>query len=527
MKFLCPQCKAKYRIADEKLAQRASSRMKCRKCGHVIDIHSATVPDSVRPPGVGADDDEDDDAGDDAPRQDLPRVAAAPAAAGAGAPPRRSATATPQPKRGVAAAPPKRPATAAAAPPRRGGATATAQAVAEKAAPAEEDERPSATAATAAKPAVAKPAAAPPPKNEFEEDAPTRIHDGTALAAAFLAVGDRGTLPGPASAADEWYVGIEGSPIGPLGAAQIREKAREGKATLESLVWRDGFEEWKPLKDFPELVALVGEASRPAAVAVSADVLPAPSPARDAKKAAPLVSEPPSDLLEQIGAAPRKSSSHPAAWAAIIVALAFGVTIGAVLLSKTEKQEVVRYVEVPASAKAEPVAAPGDTPHTIEESTVSGGPAKRVVAQGPKPEPTPAGSAKGGLPSLGGLGTLGGLGGPAPQGTDVAGGGAAGPGGQLDGAAISRVVSNFTSSVRRGCWDQALSARGPDAPSSARVGVTITIAPSGNVDNVTTTGDPKGYPNLAHCIESKVRGWHFPRSSASTTAQVPFVFAAQ
>jgi hypothetical protein len=59
------------------------------------------------------------------------------------------------------------------------------------------------------------------------------------------------------------------------------------------------------------------------------------------------------------------------------------------------------------------------------------------------------------------------------------------------------------------------------------VGVTITIAPSGNVDNVTTTGDPKGYPNLSHCIESKVRGWRFPRSSAPTTAQVPFVFAAQ
>jgi hypothetical protein len=104
---------------------------------------------------------------------------------------------------------------------------------------------------------------------------------------------------------------------------------------------------------------------------------------------------------------------------------------------------------------------------------------------------------------------------------------AAAPGGQLDGASIQRVVGNFTSSVRRGCWDQALAARGPDAPSSARVAVTITISPSGGVDNVTTSGDPKGYPNLAHCIESRVRGWHFPRSSGTTTANVPFVFAAQ
>jgi predicted Zn finger-like uncharacterized protein len=32
MKFLCPQCKAKYKIADTKVANRATPRMKCRKC---------------------------------------------------------------------------------------------------------------------------------------------------------------------------------------------------------------------------------------------------------------------------------------------------------------------------------------------------------------------------------------------------------------------------------------------------------------------------------------------------------------
>ncbi len=53
------------------------------------------------------------------------------------------------------------------------------------------------------------------------------------------------------------------------------------------------------------------------------------------------------------------------------------------------------------------------------------------------------------------------------------------------------------------------------------------ITVSGGVDNVTTTGDPKGYPNLAHCIEAKVRAWRFPRSSGTTTANVPFVFAVQ
>jgi hypothetical protein len=200
------------------------------------------------------------------------------------------------------------------------------------------------------------------------------------------------------------------------------------------------------------------------------------------------------------------------------------VTIGIVLFSKTESREVVKYVEVQPSAKAAPSAA--NPTMTIEESTVSGGGTKKAVGTTQKVEPTaPVPSGKTGLQGLQGLNGLNGLG-PTTQGPDVASQ-ANLPGGQLDGNAIQRVVANFSSSVRRGCWDSALAARPPDAPSTARVGVTINIAASGAVDNVTTTGDPKGYPNLAHCIESKVRAWRFPRSSAPTTAQVPFVFAAQ
>ena len=113
----------------------------------------------------------------------------------------------------------------------------------------------------------------------------------------------------------------------------------------------------------------------------------------------------------------------------------------------------------------------------------------------------------------------------AAGGSDPAAGSA--PGGQLDGTSIQRTVSNYIPGVRRGCWETALSSRASDAPTSARVGATITISPSGSVDSVTTTGDPKGYPSLARCIESKVRTWRFPRSSSTTTANVPFVFAAQ
>src|SRR3954471_23575369 len=53
MKFLCDQCKAKYQIADEKV-QGKTLRMKCRKCGHVIEIRAITgdtKPSSLPPPG--------------------------------------------------------------------------------------------------------------------------------------------------------------------------------------------------------------------------------------------------------------------------------------------------------------------------------------------------------------------------------------------------------------------------------------------------------------------------------------------
>src|SRR5262249_57580557 len=57
MKFLCDNCKAKYQIADEKVAGK-TVRMKCRKCGHQIEVRAAVTETSVatNPPktSVGA-----------------------------------------------------------------------------------------------------------------------------------------------------------------------------------------------------------------------------------------------------------------------------------------------------------------------------------------------------------------------------------------------------------------------------------------------------------------------------------------
>ena len=51
MKFLCPNCKTKYQIAEEKVAER-SVKINCRNCGFLIRIAqlSPGVPAS---PGAG------------------------------------------------------------------------------------------------------------------------------------------------------------------------------------------------------------------------------------------------------------------------------------------------------------------------------------------------------------------------------------------------------------------------------------------------------------------------------------------
>jgi hypothetical protein len=100
-------------------------------------------------------------------------------------------------------------------------------------------------------------------------------------------------------------------------------------------------------------------------------------------------------------------------------------------------------------------------------------------------------------------------------------------GGQLDAAQTQSTVARYTGSVKRSCWQPALDARDPSAPTSARVMLTITVGASGSVQNVTTSGDPRGYPGLASCIGGRVRAWQFPATGGTTTVNVPFVFAAQ
>lgn len=396
-----------------------------------------------------------------------------------------------------------------------------------------------------------------------------------AISDALLAESPPPEPPAPvAPAVPEWHVGIDGAPAA-LTTEGLREKIREGKVTGESLVWKATFENWKPLASVPELLAML-EAARSAApraavvalVTPRATAAPAPPVVTPTEPAPdPGVSREPFTPVEVastshvVSAAelphaddavskssrrlavvmdddegpvssfklPKRAATPLAAWFAIVIAMAFGIVIGAVVFGSRQPKEVIRYVEVPVP-KVDKAAPPEEAkPAEVREVAAAEDPAAAQPGQkGARRPASPAPAATGKPGSL-----LAGLSAAPQTGPGPAGGTENAPaqqqagGGQLDATSIQRTVSTYVPAVRRGCWQPALDARSPDAPSSARVVATITVAPSGAVDNVTSTGDPAGYPGLARCIESRVRGWKFPAGSGTTTANVPFVFAAQ
>ncbi|HVJ19382.1 MAG TPA: GYF domain-containing protein [Polyangiaceae bacterium] len=442
MKFLCPSCKAKYHVADEKIAGR-SLRMKCRKCEFLISLSDAPPAPPTLAPSDG-----------ELVLPKLPRPPALP---------------------DLGTSPP-----------------------------------------WAASQSVAR-AAAPSPVGGFVT---ARSHGAAAIAmVAPAALADEALAVDEALQAtpEEWFVEIKGAPSGPLPLSELRQKAGSGEVTLRSLVWRDGDEAWRPLSSVPELVAIVEEQLSSVHAAVAPPPLPA-SP-KSSERPRPHVDH----AAEDLAAAGLSQRRLPlAAYLAVAVAMMLGLTIGFVLFDKGEQPTRVVQASTPA-----PEGTPGASaaaagaefappPPAVETASASTPPQSQQVARAtPRPSGKPATEAVKDLSAL-----SAGQAGPSNE----APAGAAGP---LDSATIESTVARYKASVKRSCWQPALEARADNAPTSARVNVTITVAPSGNVQNVTTSGDPKGYPGLTSCIAGRVRGWQFPPSGSSTTVNVPFVFAGQ
>lgn len=92
-------------------------------------------------------------------------------------------------------------------------------------------------------------------------------------------------------------------------------------------------------------------------------------------------------------------------------------------------------------------------------------------------------------------------------------------GGTFDAGAIERVVNSRKAGVKRTCLD-----RGGSSAGSTKVTASLTIAPNGSVQNVSTTGND---PAVAKCIEQQLHGWSFPAPGEVKQVQIPFVFVRQ
>jgi predicted Zn finger-like uncharacterized protein len=552
MKFLCPNCNAKYQISEEKVAGR-SVKIHCRNCGFVIRVAQPSVTAltshlaSLRPPApdasVGA-----AVAPRAPPRPPQPGPALTPESQATPLP-RRAATAEPQattlPRPGRGAGPP-----VAAS----GARVASAGAVGLARAQPKRAGAPSAGSEERAH-ELLRQATAP-----RESGHASRPRSGTpgALAGAFAKAVD--VAPAAAEemvSGDEWWVGIQDVPTGPLKLSDLRTKAAQGVVGPDSLVWREGFADWAPLKKYPELLAVLEEAT--SRTASSPQIVPGPIAPPAAAAAAVAISDPfrvgpaeapiavsapralaaaTADLdgaVEQIAGLSKAPKVPVAAWLAVGVALVCGFTGGFVVFSSSPSANPANSSQAAALAAAPSasgaaqaaLAEAAETP-TVEAQASPNGPGAK---SGHGSQTRNSGSsAQGRSPQAQGLAGLRGLsaGRSAGPSGSLDGQGAGSSSGQgLDADTLQKTVSRYKGSVNRSCWQPALDTRDTNAPTTARVSVTLVVAASGQVVSATTGGDPVGYRGLARCIEARVRGWQFPASRGNTTVNVPFVFAAQ
>ena len=541
MKFLCEHCKAKYQIADEKVAGR-TVRMKCRKCGNHIEVRAAVTETSVaaKPP----------EASEGAPR---PSPARPPA-------PRAKPLAT-----NLSHAAPARPSDR---PADHGGALAGA----------------------------------------FQRNVQ---RDDEAAAGAM----DLREL----SAADEWYVAVNGVPVGPVRVGEVRRKAAMGAVTEDSLCWQEGMEEWRTIRTVTELAAVVREAANggrvshlpegprpptppPARQRIStAPAAPAPRPpARAPLGPAPRANAVPftsrmmtpdeeagptvvgrSPLLEDMSAEahpahtngapyglaaahapdpfgapapardpfmqpgafaaaapepmpaaiappivvapPRKGGLSPFAILMIAMGCCFAITAAIVIFTRPAPQIVVAAPVASAPTAAQAATATAAQPQATSQPETAGNPAVadagvKVASGGPR-QPAGAGGSTGGAkpatpnatdPALREL-IQGSTSGPS-TGTSTSGGG----GSQLSEEDVKRVVGRYQNAVKRTCWD-----RISTQTSSVNVVVHVNVGGTGQVSSASATGND---PVVAHCLEEEVRLWRFPGGGV---AEIPFHFIRQ
>jgi len=579
MKFLCPQCKAKYQIADEKIEGR-TLRMKCRRCEHEIVVKGDLAIAESEPPPPN--------------NQPVQPAAKAPIA--------------------VRPTPAARPAAG-----------------------------PSVGARRPVGAALAAPASAPASRSPAPRGA------GSALGADFRRQMSAGAAEPARSATatplDAWHVAIHEVPVGPMKREELARKIAAGAVTGESLCWREGFDDWRPLRDVAELSPLLRRptnpppvarptppmgrvapaagrpvpAARPGAVPVrssgpSAGQRPAAGAISGARAAAPaarsnvvpiggrlgaaaapafeeeqeddfdeatVVAQSPLDAERLRASAPdtaalgalvassppptaaatpafeapvfappssppahvaysepprrRKKAMSPIVWIAIAGAGTFGMTLAAMVGTKLFQQPPAPAVAIVAPPLATPTqnGAP-QAPIEIPDEVVAPTTPDEVAAPAGTGAHTPT-KRGGGAQAAGGGGRqltaaqqaeLDRMAGGSSAATNLtppprnSGGsdGPAAPAAELSAAQLRAVVLRNRPGLQH-CYEMA--ARQTGSSETMRANVEIAVGGSGVVTRVSATG-PTAPAQLTTCLEGAVRRWHFP---AGGEAAFPVVFS--
>lgn len=473
MKFLCPGCKAKYQISDQKVAGK-TLKMNCRQCGEEIVIR-----------GDGP-----------APGGPAPRPMAPPAP-----------------------------------------------------------------------PGQAGPAGAPPPPP------PPPAAAGGALGAGFRSQLNSQAPVAPTAAPDEWHVAINDIPVGPMRREEVGRKIAAGAVTGESLAWREGLDDWLPVRNIPELAVMCRDA-----VAYAPPTPPPPAelqPAMRAPQVAPVGARPappppeppqpafatsapgnfaapsPQAPMENTGVSVVQgmpsdpSRNQPNLAAMIFMALAAGaflIMLGGLMFkmmaAPTESARAPAPAPAPVQAPAPAPAAHGDEAeddgeaHVIDldmeeisgqSRTARAKPRAKSAKPAPAKKPTNSGGKQLTAAEKARLARMGGNFGSTPGSlgrTASSSGGGPKPGsGGLTSSQLSKVVLKQRKNLQR-CYETAL--RQSPSDDAVRLDVEITVSPSGNVTKTKVTGN--GLNGMDRCIQRSVKMWRFPKAGDSSKVKFPLLF---
>lgn len=88
-----------------------------------------------------------------------------------------------------------------------------------------------------------------------------------------------GEIPAlPSEPVELWHVAINDVPVGPIRRDELAKKVGSGEVTGESLCWREGFDDWRPVREVKELASLLDQKRPPALRPAEPAVALAPEP---------------------------------------------------------------------------------------------------------------------------------------------------------------------------------------------------------------------------------------------------------